>query len=224
MKKVDLDVSWDQPEFVKESDEIVVFRKRLEPFKDLTTTMDEVAEEGDLVYRTVDLSLEKYSFIDYQLERGHWHYAVFAKNKAGLSPGQIEDYLLADVNLTILNFDFKTFSPGILSFDISISGSDASSWRWKINEGEWEDKSLNDVNIIKQVDLGRGTEHILTVQSLNVDGYVSATRTVRFNVYLLTVKFITHPNLNRADILSEGIQNTLVPLNALDVRGHYFDG
>ena len=224
MKKVDLDVSFDQPEFIKESDEIVVFRYRLEPFQGLTTDMEEVAEEGDLVYRTVDLTKEEYSFIDEERGRGEWHYAVFAKNKAGLSPGQIDMYFLADVELVINNFDYKTFSPGRLSFDIKIGGTDAFSWRWKVNDEEYVNKSIDDLTVDQELDLAKGQEHELTVESLNVDGFTSATRNIYFSIYDVIIEFETHPLLPQADIEVSGTQNTLIPLNANNLRGHYFIG
>lgn len=224
MKKVNLDVSFSQPEFVEESDELVVFRYRLDPLKGLTTDMEEVAEKGELVYRTLDLSKEEYSFIDEDRERGEWHYAVFAKNKAGLSPGQIDMYLLLDVNLVINNFDYKTFSPGRVVFDIEIGGSDASSWRWKVNDNEYVDKLIDDLNVDKQIELDSGVEHELTVQSINVDGYVSATRNIYFSIYDITVEYDTHPLLPQPLQEFRGIQGTIIPLGANDIRGHYFKG
>ena len=224
MKKVDLDVSWDQPKLVKESSEIVVFRYRLEPFKGLSTTMEEVAEEGELVYRTVDLSKETYMFIDKDRERGEWYYAVFAKNKASLSPGQIDSYLLVDVTLTVNNFDYKTFSPGRVSFDVEVGGADASSWRWKINENEYVDKSIDDKFVDTQIDLPIGEEHKLTVESLNVDRYVSAKREIYFSIYNITVEYVTHPQLPQSNLEFSATQGSIIPLGASELRGHYFIG
>jgi hypothetical protein len=224
MKKVDLNVSFDQPEFVEESDEIVVFRYRLEPLKGLTTDMEEVAEKGELVYRTVDLTKEKYSFIDEEKERGEWYYAVFAKNKAGISPGQIDMYFLVDVELIVNNFDYKTFSPGRLSFDVEIGGTDAFSWRWKVNDAEYINKSIDDLIVDQELDLPTGQEHELTVESLNVDGFTSATRNIYFSIYNVSIEFETHPLLPQANIEVSGTQDALIPLNANDVRGHYFIG
>jgi hypothetical protein len=224
MKKVDLNVSFGQPELVEESDEIVVFRYRLEPFKGLTTDMEEVAEKGELVYRTVDLTKEEYSFIDEEKERGEWYYAVFAKNKAGISPGQIDMYFLADVELVINNFDYKTFSPGRLSFDVEIGGTDAFSWRWKVNDGEYINKSIDDLIVDQELDLPTGQEHELTVESLNVDGFISATRNIYFSIYNISIEFDTHPLLPQPNIEVSGTQDTLIPLNANDIRGHYFIG
>ena len=223
MKKVDLDVSWSRPMITDESLELVVYRLRVDPFKSISATIEEVAERGELVYRTVDFIPEEYMFVDPQLGRGEWYYAVFAKNKAGLSPGEIKSYLLADVFLKVNNFDYKTFSPGILSFDIEIGGSDASRWRWKINDEDYSDKSIEDTNVSSQIDLPIGQEHSVTIESINEENYTTATREIYFTVYIIDIKFITHPLLARPDQQVNGIQDTIVPLSAQDIRGHYFE-
>ena len=81
-----LKVTWKRPLHINDTVSLVLYRYKhdvIEPTCDNMTTI------GELVYETHVIDE---GFYDDEVPSGRWHYAIYAKNKAGLSPCAIDTY------------------------------------------------------------------------------------------------------------------------------------
>lgn len=110
-----LKVTWKKPLHVNDTISIVLYRYKQDGIE---PTCENMTQIGELVYETE--VLEDGSFDD-EVEAGTWHYAIYSKNRAGLSPCVIDSYEVAfdlDGDGVIDPLDLYPFNP------LKASGSD----------------------------------------------------------------------------------------------------
>ena len=81
-----LKITWKKPLHVNDTLSLVIYRYKHdieEPTCENMTTI------GELVYETKEIDA---GFFDDEVGKGKWHYAIYSKNKAGLSPCAIDTY------------------------------------------------------------------------------------------------------------------------------------
>lgn len=81
-----LKVTWKKPLHVNDTLSIVLYRYKHDVIEPTCENMPTI---GELVYETEEIDE---GFFDDEVGKGKWHYAIYAKNKAGLSPCVIDTY------------------------------------------------------------------------------------------------------------------------------------
>jgi hypothetical protein len=103
-----LKVTWKKPLHVNDTLSLVLYR-----YKEniILPTCENMTTIGELVYET---KIIDEGFFDDEVESGIWHYAIYAKNKAGLSPCAIDTYEIdfdTDGDGVKDEFDLYPFNP-----------------------------------------------------------------------------------------------------------------
>ncbi len=103
-----LKVTWRKPLHVNDTLSLVLYRYKENV---ILPTCENMTTIGELVYET---KIIDEGFFDDEVESGIWHYAIYAKNKAGLSPCAIDTYEIdfdTDGDGVKDEFDLYPFNP-----------------------------------------------------------------------------------------------------------------